>query len=196
MQSRHTPQPFENAWVSVVTALWMIPLAVFLLRVAFPPIVSVPMLLAFIAAIGILAVAGYHIPSWYWRFSVPSLSFYRRIGVRTFGRFVLKGQLWNRFFAKTTEINVSSYRVRIPDLRRSSERSERVHSAALASSLPFIALALLTDQPRWAMYVAVANIPFNIYPILLQQYTRLRARESTTSPKKDGCSEQDPTDMK
>ena len=63
--------------------------------------------------------------------------------------------------------------------------SERGHLLMLFAALPAIAYALSTGRFKFALYFLTLNIVLNVYPILLQRYTRARivrilgARESS-----------------
>jgi hypothetical protein len=58
----------------------------------------------------------------------------------------------------------------------------------LLAALPAIAYALSTGSFKFALYFLIVNIALNLYPILLQRYTRARiirilsVRESGTRP--------------
>jgi hypothetical protein len=61
--------------------------------------------------------------------------------------------------------------------------SERGHLLMFLAALPARAFALSTSSFKFALYFLIVNIVLNVYPILLQRYTRariiriLRARE-------------------
>ena len=52
--------------------------------------------------------------------------------------------------------------------------TERIHWSWLAASLPAAWAAFHAGRGALAAYVLLGNLPFNVYPILLQQYTRAR----------------------
>src|SRR5690242_13808908 len=89
----------EILWESVITCLWVLPLAWLLLKTVFPPVLplSATILLLVVALIG--ACATLFMPD---RFLVvsPDASrrvWRRRLGVRVFGRIVVHGRYWNRW---------------------------------------------------------------------------------------------------
>ena len=52
--------------------------------------------------------------------------------------------------------------------------SERGHMLMLFAALPATAYALSTSRFKFALYFLMVNIVLNVYPILLQRYTRAR----------------------
>jgi len=97
------------------------------------------------------------------------------LGVRRFKRFVTIGDLVNRLARRSDP----RYRI-VRDAVSARAWGEEAASAEL-HHLVFLLMSLLTITHAvrlgwfgWAMYLAVSNLIFNVYPILLQRYTRGR----------------------
>jgi hypothetical protein len=115
--------------------------------------------------------AGYYRP----RPFEASREFYGRIGVRFFRRFVPLGDYANRL----TRRAVPDYRVvRSPaDVAKAEQFgrfSERVHTTFLVFLLPPTFWGLVVGQYGFAAQLILFNGLFNLYPVLLQRYTRAR----------------------
>jgi hypothetical protein len=98
---------------------------------------------------------------------------YRRLGVKRFRYIVGEGEgiqrlarlidpHWQAPLAKKT----------YDERMRWTITPEWVHLGMLFLSLPLIALAYYRGFTGLATFYLVSNIPFNIYPVLLQRYTR------------------------
>jgi hypothetical protein len=101
--------------------------------------------------------------------------FYARLGVRFFRRFVPLGDYFNRF----TRRRIPGFRlVRSPADVAKAERfgrlSERIHVTFLVFLLPPTCWGLVCGQYRFAAELILFNGLFNLYPALLQRYTRAR----------------------
>ena len=57
-----------------------------------------------------------------------------------------------------------------------TEQSERGHLVLLALGIASVAWAWSIGWHGWAVYLSVGNVVVNVYPILLQTYTRGRLR--------------------
>jgi hypothetical protein len=100
---------------------------------------------------------------------------YERIGVRLFRHFVMNGDDMN------TEIRriYPTYRVIVGqrEMRRLEEQTrlnERSHVFAFWAGLPAIVYAVLLGWTGFAIFLGGATALANVYPILLQRYTRAR----------------------
>ena len=67
------------------------------------------------------------------------------------------------------------------ELRR--RLSEQLHWGYLLGSIPTMMWAVLVGQPWFAVYLLVGNIVFNLYPILLQRYTRAKLARICERPR-------------
>jgi hypothetical protein len=55
-----------------------------------------------------------------------------------------------------------------------TKRTERIHWAIWLGAVPTAVWAVMVRKYWFAVYLSLANIPMNVYPILLQRYTRRR----------------------
>lgn len=100
---------------------------------------------------------------------------YSRLGARQFRNLVSNGDLairLMRWIDPTSSPRLSRSTLDQHEARR--RLSERLHWGYLFGSLPTMAWAVIVQEPGFAMYLSVANVPFNVYPIMLQRYTRAR----------------------
>src|ERR1051326_2382195 len=100
---------------------------------------------------------------------------YEHLGVRYFKRFVVTGDYWNRaarYYDHNHRGLGSAKSIR--QAKRQREFSEKVHLLALFSTLPPIICAMLIGWSKAAALLALSNLPFNVYPVMLQRYTRAR----------------------
>ncbi|WP_022825043.1 hypothetical protein [Hymenobacter norwichensis] len=174
---------FYNAVPSVVwSGLALGPLAVFCYQH-----MARPWLLGLLG----LSLLAYGVPrAWfrYWQLSEKP-AVYRRLGVPGANRLAQDGALVNTLVRR-----------RYPHYRRvQSRRSvaaavgnsyhmERFHVAALLFFLFASGYAAVQGQWGWAAALLVLNIGYNLYPIWLQQYLRLRlalvsARDTPQTPR-------------
>ena len=101
--------------------------------------------------------------------------FYARLGVRFFRRFVPLGD----YFSRLARRRIPDFRVvRSPADVARAERfgrfSERVHVSALVFLLPPTCWGLVCGQYGFAAQLILFNGLINLYPVLLQRYTRMR----------------------
>jgi hypothetical protein len=101
--------------------------------------------------------------------------FYARLGVRFFRRFVPLGD----YFSRLARRRIPDFRVvRSPADVARAERfgrfSERVHVSALVFLLPPTCWGLVCGQYGFAVQLILFNGLFNLYPALLQRFTRAR----------------------
>jgi hypothetical protein len=95
---------------------------------------------------------------------------YRRLGVGWFGALVRRTPL--RQFSPT--LYVRSRRDRLSAVLRGTEQAEDAHWWACALALP---LPMFTGAHAWwaaSAWLCVFNVTFNVYPALLQRFTRAR----------------------
>ena len=100
---------------------------------------------------------------------------YEAIGVRRFRNIVTHGDPMVRFMiwidpGSHTHLNAST----LADREGRARRGEKIHWAMLLGSVPAAVWATLVRESWFAAYLLIANVPMNIYPILLQRYTRAR----------------------
>ena len=157
---------------------------------------AVPNVLWSVLAFGPLVVCCYRYVErpWLWGFVAVSLSAYawpttwlrrlqvatsaaayRRLGVPVVGRFAQQGALVNGLLRR----RYPHYRVLagprdIRKLLSSTYQQERFHWAGLVGFLLVSLYAGAKGQWGWALGLSVANVGYNLYPIWLQQYLRVR----------------------
>lgn len=100
---------------------------------------------------------------------------YRVLGVLLFRRFAPDGDLANKWERRANPHFrvIHGRRSAIAFVRR-TEQSERGHLVLLALGLVSAAYAWRIGWSGWATYLTVGNVLVNVYPILLQRYTRGR----------------------
>lgn len=104
-----------------------------------------------------------------------STRIYERLGVRFICRFVQQGDIANRISRK----NKPGYRVIVQKSNPSAYLKtvamyERFHLMCLLFFLFTTVAALLDGRFVIAMMIMISNIIYNFYPILLQQFNRIR----------------------
>jgi hypothetical protein len=100
---------------------------------------------------------------------------YQILGIRLFRRFVPDGDLANRLRRRREpDHRLIRGRRSVPAFIRRTELSERGHLVWLLAGVLSAAYAWQIDWPGWALYLTVGNVLVNLYPILLQRYTRAR----------------------
>ena len=112
-------------------------------------------------------------------------SFYRRVGVERFRSIVANGDLVNRF----VRARHRDYRVYGPDIERLVPKSiwnEKRHIAYLCWGFVTAGFAWSLGWQMWAIWLAGSNIGANLYPAMLQRYSRARVlRLTRTARRKD-----------
>jgi hypothetical protein len=111
-----------------------------------------------------------------------NLKFYKKYGVLTIRRFVQNGDLINHFFRQKSP----HYKV-INDLRQikgyleTIAMYERYHFMCFMFFLSTSILSLMEQKPVLAILITLSNIIYNVCPIFLQQYNRLRIERLTNN---------------
>jgi hypothetical protein len=162
---------------------WLGPLAMFWLYVwgplrpfDYPAGDLSPRLSTFILLAG-LSIAMWWLPEAYYRVRPVEQSgrLYEALGVRLFRAFVPDGDLSNRWRRRREP------RFRIVRNRRMAEafawrtrESERAHLVLLMMGILSTAFAWQIGWHGWAAYLGIGNVLVNLYPVLLQRYTRSR----------------------
>ncbi len=164
---------------------WLAPLLMFWLYVwgplrpfDYPPGDLAPSLPVF-TALFFACMAVWWLPPSYYRVRPFERSgrLYEALGVRLFRYFVPDGDLANRWRRRQDP----RFRI-IPNRRfaaafvRRTELSEKSHLVLLLMGILSAAFALRIGWRGWAVYLAVGNVLANLYPVLLQRYTRTRLR--------------------
>jgi len=94
-----------------------------------------------------------------------------------FRRFAPDGDLANRCARRSNPQHrvIRGRRVAADFIIRTGQ-SERGHLVLLALGVLSAAYALSLEWHGWAFYLSTGNVVVNIYPIMLQHYTRCRIR--------------------
>lgn len=141
-----------------------------------------PSLAVFVTSL-LLCLTPWWLPSSYYRIRSFEQSgrFYEALGVRAFRYLVPDGDLANRWRRRRQP----TFRV-IPNRRfaaafvRRTELSEKSHLVLLLIGALSTAFAWQIGWRGWALYLGVGNVLVNLYPVLLQRYTRARLRSVVT----------------
>jgi hypothetical protein len=157
---------------SVVTLLWAAPLAAFAARHAGspPPAAWLPMIGLLVCA-GLVAAARLPAPYYVSR-RWESSHLYRRLGVRAFGGIVPDGRALKRIAGVDGRWLGRGDQIAV--VQRRTCASERTHWWWLLTGLAVIVWAWSIEAQRTAALLLALNVPLNVYPILLQRYTRAR----------------------
>ena len=100
---------------------------------------------------------------------------YRILGVRRFRTFVPDGDAANRWRRRREpDFRMIRNRQEARAFTQRTEASERGHLVMLVLGAMSAAFAWAIDWRGWAVYLTVGNVLVNVYPILLQRYTRAR----------------------
>ncbi|RPD49429.1 hypothetical protein DNI29_01090 [Hymenobacter sediminis] len=168
-----TPSPavlaFYNAVPSVFwSVVGLVPLSVFCYRH-----LAQPWLYGFLMGSGLL----YLIPkSWFrwWQLSAR-LAVYRRLGVPLVNHFTQHGTLINQLIrVRYPRYRHVGTRASVRALIGGSYHMERFHLALFVFFLLISGYAAVRGQAGWALLLSGLNVLYNLYPIWLQQYLRIR----------------------
>ena len=100
---------------------------------------------------------------------------YERLGVLTFRKFVPNGDFANRWDRrKDPGFRMIRDRKSAAAFIARTRQSERGHIVLLALGIVSSAYAWSIGWYSWAIYLAAGNVLVNVYPIILQRYTRGR----------------------
>ena len=131
---------------------------------------------AWLICIGCATLAAFLPPSFFeLRFFEHSGSLYARLGVKRFKFFVNNGDgmrlIFRSAFPRAVEPTNSAS---MQQWLRQGVTNERVHWSSLFGTAPVAVWSAVAGHPWFTLYLALANVPANVYPILLQRYTRAR----------------------
>jgi heme/copper-type cytochrome/quinol oxidase subunit 4 len=107
---------------------------------------------------------------------------YQRLGIDAYRKALLASPSGPNAFLK-----FQGRRSQIPGLEQFTKNAEMGHLTLLVVSTVVTAIAVWTGYWRTAIFLAIVNVPWNVYPVLLQRYTRsrlilIRRRLSNQSP--------------
>jgi len=111
---------------------------------------------------------------------------YHRLGVHWVNQFTQNGAFINRLIRRWyPHYKVVNNTRQAAQLHyRKTYMYERFHYLLLSFFTCITLYALLQQQFTWAFIVLLTNILYNIYPVLLQQYVRLKLAPFVTGPHK------------
>ena len=132
-----------------------------------------PWLWGFVA----LSLSGYAWPAaWLRRLQLSSrVGVYQRLGVPGVGRFAQQGALVNGLLRRRyPHYRALVGRGAVAKLLSTTYQQERFHWAGLVFFLLVSSYLGTAGYPGWALGLTLANVGYNLYPIWLQQYLRVR----------------------
>jgi hypothetical protein len=104
---------------------------------------------------------------------------YEALGIRRFRRYMIHGDYMNSLIRRSEPgYRIVKGRGSIRNFEAGTRASERGHLILLASGMPATIYALASGWTRFGAYFILANIVLNVYPILLQRYTRVRIQRA------------------
>jgi hypothetical protein len=136
-------------------------------------------------AVAVLSAALWWVPKRYYelRGFERSGGFYASLGVRLFRRLVPDGDFANRWRRRREPLfRMIRGRGDVSRFMRRTEESERGHLVLLAFGIASAAFAWHIGWRGWALYLTCGNVVANVYPILLQRYTRSRLLRLLSRP--------------
>ncbi|RYU96325.1 glycosyl-4,4'-diaponeurosporenoate acyltransferase CrtO family protein [Emticicia agri] len=100
---------------------------------------------------------------------------YARIGIRFIKKYTQDGDRVNQFIKKQhPQYKYIANKHDIKKLIGKSYMQEKFHYLIFIFFLCLTIYALMLGLIGWAVFIAIANIIYNLYPIFLQQYNRIR----------------------
>lgn len=159
-------------WSVPAKAFWLIVLGILPWSQSVPPFEQVlPWFLgAFLAGPWVLLLPrSFHEP----REWESKGQFYRRVGVERFRSIVANGDLVNRF-VRARHSSYSVYGLDIERLVPKSIWNEKRHIAYLCWGFVAAYYAASIGWTNWAVWLAGSNVGANLYPMMLQRYSRAR----------------------
>lgn len=124
-----------------------------------------------------LSITGMLVPEkWLAGFTLSkSPAFYRKTGVRFAQNFTQDGALINRFIRKENPgYEAIRSKKSIEKLRKKGLINEKFHLMMFIYFLLTTIYAFAHLYWIWGLLITINNIIFNVYPVLLQHYNRLR----------------------
>lgn len=172
--------------IGVMSAVWLSPMFLFWAQAfgplknkqltALSPESTAPSLWWFLFCFGISFLAAY-LPAEYWkprRFEADG-RVYKGLGVVYFKRIVPNGDLINRWIRKQyPNHRVLSDRKAMRGYLAQCLSGEKGHLVLLLMGCFTALYAWRIGWYNWAIYLTLANIATNLYPIWLQRYNRVR----------------------
>ena len=107
-----------------------------------------------------------------------STKIYKTLGVHRVNKFTQNGDLINRIIRKKYPgFKVVSFSVASANkLYNHTYANEKFHYILFIFYCLSMVYALVKNHPVWALVFLLCNVLYNVYPILLQQYIRIKLR--------------------
>ena len=102
--------------------------------------------------------------------------FYKKTGIGFINNFIQNGTIMNRVIKRKFPgyTSFSKEKMSLKKLFNQTYMFEKFHFILFIFFSETILFALINKDYLWAVFIFIGNIFYNIYPILLQQYIRLR----------------------
>ena len=169
----YLPIAVFGLWLAPIIHLWLqafAPVEAFRPSGWTPPSLSpLPWFAAGLAA-GLTALAT---PGCWYRPRAFEAGLYRRLGVRAFRRLATNGDV----IVRAARRRYPGYTIHSGDLDQALKNTiigEKSHAALFLFGAVTSAYAVAVGWEAWAIWSIVTNIIGNLYPVLLQRYTRGR----------------------
>ena len=113
-----------------------------------------------------------------------NLIFYKKTGVCFINNLLQNGTIMNRVIKRKFPgyKSFSKEGMALKRLFNQTYMFEKFHFMLFIFFLETILFALINKDYLWAFFIFIANIIYNIYPVLLQQYIRLRINSFNSKP--------------
>jgi Glycosyl-4,4'-diaponeurosporenoate acyltransferase len=160
--------------ILVITVIWFAPLVWFNFQLVRH---GRPLLTVAYVACALLSVSVIWLPEGYFRPRAFERSgrLYERLGVRFFRRFMLQGDYYNRALRSDDPAHrVITGRASANRYDAQTRAAERGHLISLIVGAVITAYGLCLGFFHFAVLFTASNAIFNVYPIMLQRYTRAR----------------------
>ncbi|RFS18516.1 hypothetical protein [Emticicia sp. C21] len=100
---------------------------------------------------------------------------YTKIGIRFIKKYTQNGDLVNRFIkSQHPQYKYADNKQAIKKLIGKSYMQEKFHYVVFVFFMCIMVYAIMRGLVGWVVFIGVANIIYNLYPIFLQQYNRIR----------------------
>ncbi len=104
-----------------------------------------------------------------------STQVYNRIGIRFIKKYTQDGDLVNRYIKnKHPKYKYVASKDSIKKLIGKSYMNEKFHYLVFIFFICISIYAFMLGLVTWGIFINIANIIYNLYPIFLQQYNRIR----------------------
>ena len=108
-----------------------------------------------------------------------TIGFYKKIGIEIVQKYTQNGEVINRMIRKKfPHYKIIQGRVSLKKQLKQTYFFEKFHVVMLVFFVLTTVYALKERHSAWALIFTVNNLLYNVYPILLQQYIRLRLNNS------------------